>query len=496
MIAVDQGTQAKAGYGCPGSLREFLDVLEQAGELRRVKTEVDWRYEAGAMSRLVTERRGPAPLFERITDYPDQQIAAVLLGPSKAGIHGRVALALGLSKETPAAELIEEIRRRFKAPIKPVSVRRDEAPCKEVVISEKDVDLNAFAFPWIKEIDGGRYLGTSDIVVTEDPKSGWVNWGTYRCMLTDSKHFVILLKTTLQHGGAMLKRHEALSKPMRFALVIGADPVSHILASTPVDHNVNEVDLVGALRGAALPLVKCETNDLMVPANAEMVVEAEILPGAESEEGPFGEYTGHSAHRGTAPLARVTCITHRRNPIHALANMGKPWDDFATIAYVTMPAVAKNRLEANGIDVKAIYHYVPGVAAISVKPQPGLHRRIISTLLSSHRLAQCGIVFVDEDVDVTDVEDVWWAICTRMNPESYEVVRGLPVNLLWPWLTPEERQRREGGLWVMDASFPFDWSEDYREKHTAVSDFKHGWTEPTKQNVLARWREYGYEDVQ
>lgn len=495
MIAVDQGTAAKAGYDCPSDLRAFVELLECAGELRRVKAEVDWRYEAGAMSRLVTERRGPAPLFERVKDYPDQQIAAVLLGPSKSGIHGRVALALGLPKDTPTPDLIEEIRRRFKSPVKPVAVAREAAACKEVVVSERDVDLGAFAFPWIKEIDGGRYLGTSDIIVTEDPKTGWVNWGTYRCMVADRNHFTVLLKSTLQHGGAMLKRHEALARPLRLALVIGADPVSHIVASTPIDHGVDEADMVGALRGAPLPVVKCETNDLFVPANAEMVIEAEIVPGSEADEGPFGEYTGHAAHRGKAPLARVTCITHRRNPIHALANMGKPYDDFATIAYVTMPAVAKNRLEANGIDVKGVYHYVPGVAAISVKPQPGLHRRIISTLLSSHRLAQCGVVFVDEDVDVTDIEDVWWAICTRMNPERYEVVRNVPVNLLWPWLTPQERELREAGLWVMDASFPADWPAEYREKHTAAADFANAWSDSTKQSVLGRWREYGYEDI-
>jgi len=495
MLTADRIAREKSGLRCPNDLREYIDVLERAGELRRVRTEVDWHHEVGAMSRLVTERRGPAPLFERIKDYPGQQIAAVLLGPSKPHLHARVALALGLPKEIPTLDLIEEIRRRFKSPVKPALVTRAQAPCKEVVIAGQDVDLNGFAFPWIKEIDGGRYLGTSDVVVTKDPDSGWVNWGTYRCMVVDPKRFVMLLKPSLQHGGAILARYETMGKPMPIALVIGADPVTHVVATTPVDHGVNEVDMAGGLRGVPLELVKCEMSDLEVPANAEMIIEAEILPGDEEDEGPFGEYTGHSAHRGKAPVARVTCITHRRNPIHSLANMGKPWDDFATVAYVTMPAVAKNRLEANGLDIKAAYHYVPGVIAISVKPRPGLHRRIVSTLLSSHRLAQCGVVFVDEDVDVTNIEDVWWAICTRMNPERYEVVRGVAANLLWPWLTPEERERREAGLWVMDASFPYDWPADYREKHTIVSDFKNGWSEPMKQRVLDRWSEYGYEDV-
>jgi UbiD family decarboxylase len=493
-VIADQPAAARAGHGVPNDLREYIAVLEDAGELRRVKTEVDWRFEAGAMSRLVTERRGPAPLFERVKDYPGQQIAAVLLGPSKP-LHGRIALALGLPKTTPTLELIEAIRRRLKAPQPPVLVDAGRAPCREVIVPAAEVDLERFAFPWIKEIDGGRYLGTSDIIVTEDPETGWVNWGTYRCMVTGRDRFSILLKSTLQHGGGMLAKYQSDGKPMPIALVIGADPASHLIAGSPVDHGANDAELVGGLRGTGLELVKCETNDLLVPANAEYVIEAEVLPGELVDEGPFGEYTGHSAQRGKTPVARVTCITHRRNPIYALANMGKPWDDFATFAYVMMPAIAKNRLEANGVQIKAAYHYVPGAIVVSVKPQPGIHRRIISILLSSHRLAQCGVVFVDEDVDVTDIEDVWWAICTRMNPENVEVVRNLPANLLWPWLTPPERERREGGLWVLDASFPFDWTPEYRKQHTQVSDFKNGWSEQTKQNVLRRWTEYGYDDI-
>ena len=132
---------------------------------------------------------------------------------------------------------------------------------------------------------------------------------------------------------------------------------------------------------------------------------------------------------------------------------------------VLISAVAKNRLEDNGIDVKAVYYYVPFIAVIAVKPQPGVHHRIISILNSAHRLAQA-IVFVDEDVDVTNVEEVWWAICTRMHPQSYEVVRGGSANPLMPYLTPTERERFEADRWVMDASFPYEWTPEYRALHT------------------------------
>lgn len=485
---------SRSASGCPNDLRSFIALLEQAGELRRVTTEVDWRYEVGAMSRLVTERRGPAPLFERVKDYPDQRIAAVLFGPTKPNLHGRIALSLGLSKETPALDLIEQIRQRLKVHYPPTIIKREAAACKEIVVAKEDINLEQLAVPWIKEIDGGRYLGTGDIVVCKDPDSGWINWGTYRCMITGPQEFSILLMPVAQHGGEIFAKYQAAKKPMPLALVIGADPASQLVAGSPVHHGVSEVDISGGLRGEGVPVVKCETNDLLVPANAEMIIEAAIWPGELVEEGPFGEYTGHATQHGKVPLARVTFLTHRRNPIHLLANMGKPWDDSAVPSSLMTSAIAKNRLEDNGIRVKAIYHYVPGTAAIAVKPQPGIHQRIVSILLSAHRLAQ-SIVFVDEDVDVTNIEDVWWAICTRMNPESYEVVHGVGANLLMPWLTPEQRERHEVGLWVMDASFPYAWTPDYRASHTVVSDFTSGFSDEIKTSVLSRWQQYGYGDV-
>jgi UbiD family decarboxylase len=488
-------TETQAAYRCPADLREYLVVLEKAGELRRVKVEVDWQFEAGAMSRLANERRGPAPLFENVKGYPGQQLAAVLLGPSKPALHARAALALGLDRLTPTAELIEKIRERLKTPIDPIVVRRDQAPCKEVVLKGDEADLLKLAIPWIKEIDGGRYLGTWDIVITKDPDTGWVNWGTYRCMVKDKNHFAILLMPMRQHGGLVMKKYEEMGRPMPVALVIGADPVSHLAAVTPLEHGVSEAAASGGLRGEATRLVKCETSDLEVPANAEIVIEGELLPGERVDEGPFGEYTGHSAHRGKTPVVRVTAITHRKNPISTMANMGKPYDDAAGPMNVMIPAAAKNRLEAHGVNVKSVYYYVPATVAVSLKPGPGVLKRVVATLLSGERLLSSGIVFVDEDVDVTDTEDLMWAINSRMNPESYDVIRNVPTNLLFPWLTPKERERREAGIWIMDATFPYQWSKEYRHDHTRVSDFKHGWSEATKQKILARWKEYGYDDI-
>jgi 4-hydroxy-3-polyprenylbenzoate decarboxylase len=481
---------------CPGDLREYIGRLEAVGELRRIRTEVDWRFEVGAMSRLVCERRGPAPLFENVKDYPGQSIAGVLLGPSRPNLLARAAIAMGVDKATSQLDLIELARERFRSPLPPISIARDAAPCKQVILDREEADLLRFPVPWIKEIDGGRYVGTWDIVVTKDPDSGWVNWGIYRCMVRDERHFAILLLPSDQHGGGILKKYQARNQPMPIALVIGADPLSHIVSRAPLPHGVSEADIAGGLRGEGVPVVKCETSDLEVSAHAEIVIEAEVLPGEMTPEGPFGEYTGHAAHRGRAPLARVTCITHRRGPIFTFANMGKPWDDSATTGALVESAAAKNWLEDHGVRVKSIYYYVPNVVVVSVKPAPGLAKRIVGLLSGGHRLLESGIVFVDEDVDVTNAEDVWWSVCSRMHPRRYEVIDNMPNYLpLWAWLTPMERAKREAPCWIMDTTFPHEWPAEYREEHTRVSDFASAWSEPNKQKILDRWKEYGYEDI-
>ncbi len=475
-------------------LRDFLKVLETERELVRVRTQVDWNLEAGAISRLACERQAPAPLFENVKDYPGQQLAAVLLGPGRP-MHARLALALGLeNKAASVRQLIDQVKEGLRQRRRPVQVERRSAPCKEVVVPGAEANLLNYPIPWIKSVDGGRYIGTWNIVVVKDPESQWVNWATYRCMLRDEQSFTVLLLPDAQHGGHIFGKYEAAGKPMPIALVIGAHPAAHLAAITSLEHGVSEAEVAGGYLGEGVPLVKCETNDLEVPANAEMVIEAEILPGVRADEGPFGEYTGHVGHGSKAGLARVTCVTHRRNPIHTMANMGKPHDDAAIPQSILLSAVAEERLKRHGIAVKAVYYHTPQVApAIAVKPEPGVHQRILGVLLTSPRMAQHGAIFVDEDVDVTDLQEVFWAMSTRMHAKSYQVIDNAMANPLNPALTPEDRQSLQTGFWVVNAWLPYTWSAEYRHAYTQVADFANSWPEDLKRKVLERWHDYGYE---
>lgn len=477
-------------------LRGYLHKLEEEGELRRVSVEVDAHLEIGALTRKICERRAPAPLFDNIKGYPGHRLAGALMGPSKPSLHARIAIALGLDKNTHPLEIIRVVRERLRQLKNPVLVAKEGAPCKEVILSGRKANLFSLPCPWIKEIDGGRYIGTWDIVVTKDPETGWTNWGVYRCMVKDEMSFTILLFPRSQHGGSIFAKYQAMQKPMPVALIIGADPLSQLAAITPLGHGISEARAAAGLMGREVALVKCETSDLEVPASAEIVIEAEVRLDKRAEEGPFGEYTGHTAHRGLAPLAEVKCITHRENPIFTMANTGKPWDDVAPVLSILQSAVAMNWLEEHGISVKAIYYYAPATAIlVSVAPKPGLIKKIVSVLTAGHRILKgTGIVFLDEDVDVTNLEDVWWAITTRMHPESYEIHKGVSANPLIPCLTPEEREKRETSLWIMNATFPPEWTPEYRNTYTRVSDFTNAWPEEIQSKVRDRWHEYGYDE--
>lgn len=480
-------------------LREYMRELEREGELHTLTAEVDWDEEIGAITRRSIETRGPAVLFTNIKGYgPEYRVLGIPLGPGQPSIQSRVAIAMGLPKQTPARDLVRIYRQRMDTPIEPVVVGAKDSPCKEIVLKGDDVDLYRFPTPKIHAADGGRYIGSWDIVVTKDSQTDWVNWGMYRSMIHDKRHLGILLIPSEQHGGAIWRQYESQGKAMPIAIVIGADPACHMAAITSLDPGQSEVAFAGSLLGEPVRLVKCETSDLQVPAEAEIVIEGEVLPGERKMEGPFGEYTGHYTHSGPSPVIRVNCITQRRDPILTVANMGKPWDDGAVPMSVTTAAPVLKMLQDRGFPVKGVFQFAPpSCFVVSVTPRAGMISKIVATMLAGSRtaLAGSGIVFVDEDVNETSLEDVWWAITTRMHPKhGYYTVDNVPANPLSPFVTPEDRETHETSLFVMNATLPPHWSKEYRDAHTHAVDFERGWSQDVQRKVLDRWtKDYGFK---
>lgn len=474
-------------------LREYLEKLEAEGELKRIKAEVDWNLEIGAITRRLIDLRGPAPLFEKIKGYPQGfRVLGNVVAATQPFLHGRLALALGLPRDTPIPSLIEEFVRRTEKGIKPKMVK--SGPCKEVILKGNDIDLLKFPVPLIHGMDGGRYIGSWHTDITRDPDTGWVNWGMYRHMLHDKNSIGMLCDLSGQHGPWMYhQKYLARGKPMPMAVAIGTEPVCSIVAATAFPAQVAEVEMAGALNGCPVELVKCETIDLEVPATAEIILEGELTSELKLE-GPFGEFTGYSAAEAAPrPVFKVKCITHRKEPILTMSNMGKPVDESSIVLSITMSANFVRELRARGIPFTGIYVPPPGMSVIVScrSPYPGFVHTLSSIIWGSKPGINRPFIFlVGEDVDVTNMEDVIWCLTTRLHPvRGIHVIPRAPVSPLAPFITAEERRNRVGPNVVFDATFPVEWPP---QEVPLIVDFERAWPQAIREKVLSRWQEYGF----
>ena len=472
-----------------GDLREFMRISESTGDLIRIGEEVDWDLEAGAISRRAYELSGPAILFERIKDYP--QGYRILAGP--LATWRRMAIAMGLSPDTSTREIHRVYGERIATPIKPVLV--ESGPCKENVISrEQDVDLFRFPAPMCHEGDGGRYMGTWDLVVSKDPDSDWTNWGMYRFMIHNSR-LLIGAAMPFSHLGTILREKYLPAKcAMPVAVVIGADPISSLMAATGCRVGESEADIAGALLQEPVKLVKCETSDLMVPANAEIVIEGEILPDMTAPEGPFGEYPGYRHEEDRLGLVlRVTAITYRDSPIITMSNLGVPPDDSSVAGAMGVTVALKRRLLRHGIPVTDVFVPPEGAShtvLVAVKSGGGDMARRIRDILIGRRAWYTKILVLDEDVDVFDMKQVIHAFsvkCQSYRGISLSMVEGKGSRLT-PCYSRAEREKQIAAIAVFDCTWPPDWPE--AEKLTKMS-FEEIYPREVKQKALSKLKKFG-----
>ena len=473
-------------------LREFISALDKTGDLVHVRREVDWDAEAGAINRRAYEMWGPAILFEKVKDYPEGfRIFAGSLGTFR-----RVAIALGLPPETSVREIYDEYERREEHPVKPVVVK--DGPCKENIILGDDVDVYRFPAPMVHDGDGGRYIGTWDIVVTEDPDSEWANWGMYRFMIHNKRHVVGFPRYHSHLGRVLNEKYVPGKKPMPMALVLGAEPLCHQAAGTAYGKGLNEAEFAGALRQEPVELMKCETSDLLVPATAEVVIEAEILPDATALEGPFGEYPGYrTGGRRMGVLARIKAITHRNSPIITMLSLGYPPDCVAVATPIAAALAVKRQLKRFGVPVTGVYTPPEGVMHTLVVGVERGGRDVanqILDILTFRRSEWSKIIMVDDDIDVFNMFQVLHALSAKCHPVNGIITRELEPgkgNPITPCYTPEERSQYRGGIALFDCTWPPDWP---RDTHLPVkSDFNTIYSEETKKKVLENWKEYGFQ---
>ncbi len=480
--------------------REYVAKLEEEGEVQHIQEEVDWNLEVGAIIRRSYDLRAPAPFFEKIKGYPKgYRILGAPAGLSRPGReYARTAIAMGMKPETKIGEITEEYLRRKKAPLKPIVV--STGPCKENILLGDKVDLLKFPAPFLHEGDGGRYIGTWHLVVTRDPDTGWTNWGMYRLMVHDATSLGGLVGASQHIGMMYYQKYEARNQPMPFAIVMGSEPVSPFVAGSPTAMGVNEVDIIGGMRGEPVQLVKCETVDLEVPATSEIVIEGEMLPYERRNEGPFGEYTGYrSAHVGSPkPVYRVKAITHRNDPILPLSCTGVPVDCNQVAMAIGLPAEILDDLRGRGFPVKMVSippECASQMVVVSTKtPYPYFAKKIAHAIWAS----QVGgvlywVVVVDEDVDATNLNEVLHCMFTRCHPDRgvYKVPNAPIYAHIATFPDPDERVTGRGAYCLFDATWPKHW----RPEDTPVkASFDVSWPKDIQEKVLSKWKKYGYEE--
>jgi UbiD family decarboxylase len=379
-----------------------------------VRTEVDWKYELGAVARKVFgPPPGPALLFEKIKGYT----TPVFVG----GLHtaSRIAIALGLDPNTNEASLLKEYIRRLDNPVKPALVTA--GPCKENKYFGDTVDILKFPVPWWNEQDGGRYIGTWHQVITKDAETGWTNVGTYR-MMVHEKNVCGILFSPFQHIGQMFSKYRKMKQPMPVAISIGNDPVAMCVSASPFPEGINEWYMAGALRQKPFELIKCETVDLEVPSHSEIVLEGEIPPDETRMEGPFGEHTGFYGG-GARPsyVVKINCITHRNDPIFRGSALGKPVTEQNRVSWLAVVTQLWKVFQSSGFPgITAITSHAGGdpeysciIAIDKTYASQGLDA---GRLVLSNKVGKImkHVIVVDADINIFDLNDVLWAINTRV----------------------------------------------------------------------------------
>lgn len=439
-------------------LRDFIATCEAEGELRRIEAEVDWNLELSHIAKLNEEKGGPALLFQNVKGYASPVLTSACTTTQ------RLALIMGMAKNSSLVDLMREWVKRTANKIPPRWVER--APFQENVDRDDKVDLLKFPVPKVYPLDGGRYFGTAVFVITKDPKSGWVNLGTYRLQVLDKK----TLGTQFikgKHADIMHKAYAEMKKPMPVVAVVGADPLMFLMGAARLPAFESEFEFAGAIRGRPIDIVKSDLYGLPVPTSAEIVVEGTVDPTAMKPEGPFGEYTGYYSGIGTTPrpFINVESISYRKDQIFWLSTVGRAVTDTHMTMALTYGATLWQGLEAMRIPgIKSVYCPPEGagrfLAIISVKQMYPGHAAQVGTAAISTEMGAYGlktVIVVDDDIDAWDLPRVLWALSFRFNPSRAEFLKRGRSTPLDPSLPIAERDITS--RIILDATIPYEWKD-------------------------------------
>ena len=483
-------------------LRDFLNLLEQKGQLKRIGIEVDPKLEMTEIADRVLRAGGPALLFEKVKGHT-MPVLANLFGTPE-----RVALGMGQDSVSALREVGETLAflRQPEPPkglrdawdqlpvwkqvlnLAPKEVR--SAPCQDIVWDGDAVDLNKIPVQTCWPGDAGPLI-TWGLVITRGPNKPRQNLGIYRQQVIGKNR--VIMRWLAHRGGALdlLEFQQANpGKPFPVCVALGADPATILGAVTPVPDNLSEYGFAGLLRGSKTEVVKAIGSELQVPASAEIVLEGHIYPDDMAPEGPFGDHTGYYNEVETFPVFTIERITMRKDPIYHSTYTGRPPDEPAVLG-VALNEVFVPILRKQFPEITDFYLPPEGcsyrLAVVTMRKQyPGHAKRVMMGVWSFLRqfMYTKFIIVTDDDVNARDWNDVMWALTTRVDPSRDTLlVDNTPIDYL-DFASPVSGLGSKMGI---DATNKLP-GETSREWGTPIT-----MTAAVKQKIDALWSSLGLE---
>ncbi|MDR1616891.1 MAG: menaquinone biosynthesis decarboxylase [Syntrophomonadaceae bacterium] len=477
-------------------LGDFIKTLEAAGELKRIKAEVDPELEITAIVDKVSKAYGPALLFEKVkgSDYPilinafgsEKRMAMSLKYENINNIADEIIELLDLAGHVPQdafskLKLLPKLARMTS--FAPRLVKK--GVCQEVICQEPDLSQLPVLKCWPE--DAGRFI-TLPQVYTKDPDTGKRNAGMYRLQVYDRR--TTGMHWHLHHDGAQIYRKNcAAGRDTPVAVALGGDPAVTYAATAPLPAEIDELLFAGFLRKKPVEVVKCLTVDLEVPADAEFIIEGYVSKDERRKEGPFGDHTGYYSLAGDYPVFHVTALTHGKNPVYPATVVGKPPQEDCYLALATakiflpllrfqLPEIADMHLPMEGVFHNCVF--------VSIKKSfPGHARKLMNSLWGMGQMMFSKFIFVvDAEVNVHDTAEVMWKVYNNVDPRRDTMITEGPLDVL----------DHSAPLPLLGSKMGIDATKKWPEEgHGREWPNDIIMTDEILRLIEKRWREYGIE---
>ncbi len=470
--------------------REYLEKLDEAGELHRVETQVDPNLEAGAIAQRLAERGGPAVHFTKVKGAGSGvTLVGGSMGRGAGGLWAKLAVALELDQNMRYLDILEQVMRRRESAVRPIQV--DGGPIKENLLEAAEIDLAKFSPPVLHE-GGAPCLSSWAITIVQEPGGGNVVWDVLPLVVT-SKNTLAGAISEDSRLGQIHAQYQAAKEAMPFAVVLGAVPVATMAAACRLKRGgETAVDIAGSLQRGPVQLVKCETSDLLVPATAELVLEGVVKPGKQAQVQAFSGTFGYRLPgKVSGPVFEVTAVSHRNDPVLPFCTWGTPTTEIHIARGLDSDAQTKAMFEQGGSPVTSVFTppWLAGAAiAISTMvPYTAFSQAIAGAI----RVTDVGrhvpyILVCDNDIDITNPVSLFHALVTKCHPDRDTwVIKRAAAAADAPYINARDRAVGNGAAIILDCTWPLDW-----DRSIAVPprvSFDQCYPQDLQERILAGW---------